>query len=124
VKRTPDFFAVNYGNVHVFVDRNAIARDKGNGGPYLLVDFPAVTATYSPHGNELSLHLPHQLVGELLVALQDASDEVDGEICYIEEQEYEALMAEQDAREAAEFEARAADYKAVHGTFVIDTGDE
>lgn len=126
VTRRPDFIAVDYGNVHVFVDRTAIAHDKGKGGPYLLVDFPAVTATYSPHGNQLSLHLPHKLVGELLVALKDASDEVDGEICWIEEAEFEAAMAEQDARGAAEGEreARAAEYEAMHGTFVIGRGGE
>jgi len=124
VTRNPDSIFVTYGHASVFVDRLNIARDMRNGGPYLLLAIPAVTASYSPYGNELLLHLPYRLVGDILVALKEAENEASGEICYIEEQEYEALMAEQDAREAAEFGARVADYKAAHGTFVVDTGDE
>jgi len=58
--------------------------------------------------------------------MKDASDEVAGEICWIEEQDYEAAMAELDFSEAAEEarEARPAEYESMHGTFVIDTGDE
>ncbi len=126
VTRTPDSIWARYGEASVFVDRLNIARDMRDGGPYLLLAIPAVTTTYSPHGNVLTLHLPYGLVGELLVAMKDASDEVAGEICWIEEQDYEAAMAELDFSEAAEEarEARPAEYESMHGTFVIDTGDE
>jgi hypothetical protein len=126
VTRNPDAIFVTYGRASVFVDRLNIARDKSAGGPYLLLSIPAVAASYSPHGNVLTLHLPYGLVGELLVAMKDASDEVAGEICWIEEQDYEAAMAELDFSEAAEEarEARPAEYESMHGTFVIDTGDE
>ncbi len=90
---------VTHGKAYVWMDRKATRE-----GPEqnFLLTIPGVMLTcYGGSDNPVfSLHLKRKLVGDIITVLEDAENEAEGELCWTQEQEYEAYRMAQEAAES------------------------
>lgn len=99
IERGESSIMVTHGEAHVWMDREATRK-----GPeqHFLLTIPGVMLTcYAEHDNPTCcLHLNRELVGDIITVLEDAENEAEGELCWTQEQEYEAYRMAQEAAES------------------------
>lgn len=83
-------------DLRIYMQRDEVAM--GDEQPFLLT-MPKVTLTVSAHTDTVLLHIPRGLLREIAKLDAKAEDEMEGEQCWLEEQQYEAMMSAIDERE-------------------------
>lgn len=96
--RQKDYISVTARpNLSIYMQRAEVIL--GDEQPFLLTT-PKVTVTVSAHTDTVLLHIPRGLLREIAKLDAVAEDEMEGEQCWLEEQQYEAMMSAVEEDEA------------------------